>query len=508
MSDLLQPGQVFAGRYRIERFLAQGGFGAVYVAEQIETELRVAVKVLWPHVLQSETAVAKFKLEARIAGRVGSEHIVQVLDAGFDEPTGMPFLVMELLDGQELEDFVLKNGPLSAERAVRYLSQVASALDKAHGYRNREGELEPIVHRDLKPENLFLCRREHGDPMVKVLDFGIAKVLSQSTQVSQEIKGTPLYMAYEQASGTPVSPQTDVWALGLIAFFLLTGRSYWKSGNSGESTLVQLFSEVLSLPIDPPSVRVLEMSAPVALPAGFDAWFSRCVNREPSARFASAGECVRELGLVLGQAAPSAAHTSFARQAFNATNFASPEMLSQDTLDTQPSAVAPSGPGSTTGALSLGAGAVTAARARRSIVPFAIAAVCLLGAVVALAAFLTSAGQGEAATSATSAIVTSVAVEPTGSVVPAETAATEPAVAPATASAPEGVPNITAATGASAELPVPSEPAAEPAKSPPVKRAVAPATEKPVRDVHGPVSKPSPEKKQNPKGTERLYDDR
>jgi serine/threonine-protein kinase len=499
MSELLQPGQVFAGRYRIERFLAQGGFGAVYVAEQIETELRVAVKVLWPHVLESESAVAKFKLEARIAGRVGSEHIVRVFDAGFDEPTGMPFLVMELLDGQELEDFVLKNGPLSADRAVRYLSQVASALDKAHGYRNREGELEPIVHRDLKPENLFLCRRENGEPVVKVLDFGIAKVLSQSTQVSQEIKGTPLYMAYEQASGTPVSPQTDVWALGLIAFFLLTGRSYWKSGNSGESTLVHLFSEVLSLPIDPPSVRVQQMSAPATLPAGFDTWFSRCVNREPSARFASAGECVRELGLVLGQAAPSAAHRSFTREAFNATNVAPPEMRSQPTLDTQPSAVAPSGPGSTTGALSLGAGAVTAARARRSVVPFAVAGVCLLGAVVALAAFLTSPGEQEGATPATNAEVSSISLETTPSVVPTVTSAPNAVIAPATANTLEGVPNVTTASAAATES-VPAKP------SPGQKAAKRSAKQR--QHENKPAPKPTPDENQKPKRSERLYDDR
>ena len=97
----LSVGQTFAERYRVEKFLAKGGFGAVYIAEQLETELKVALKVLWPHVLHSQDAVEKFRLEARVAGRVGSEHIVKVFDAGFDSGSGMPFLVMELLHGAE-----------------------------------------------------------------------------------------------------------------------------------------------------------------------------------------------------------------------------------------------------------------------------------------------------------------------------------------------------------------------------------------------------------------------
>jgi serine/threonine-protein kinase len=299
MSDLLEPGQIFAGRYRIEKFLAKGGFGAVYTAEQTETELRVAIKVLWAHVLYSQDAVEKFKLEARVAGRVGSEHIVRVFDAGFDDATKMPFLVMELLEGDVLEKVVDSRGPLSAETLVLYFRQITSALDKAHGYVDREGAARPIVHRDLKPENLFLCHRETGEPMVKILDFGIAKVLSDSTKVSQEVKGTPLYMAFEQASAGRITPQTDIWALGLIAFFLLTGRCYWRTANLPEASLTQLFGEVLSLPIDPPSQRAREIGAPIIPTAPFDSWFACCVDRDPAQRFATAGECAVALQTAL-----------------------------------------------------------------------------------------------------------------------------------------------------------------------------------------------------------------
>jgi serine/threonine-protein kinase len=302
MSTLLQPGQILAERYRIDRFIAKGGFGAVYAAEQIETELMVALKVLWPHVLQSTEAIEQFKLEARIAGRIRSEHIVRVFDAGLDRDTGMPFLVMELLEGSVLEEVVRTTGPIAPDRVTTYMRQVASALDRAHGYTDRNGAAQPIVHRDLKPENLFLCRRESGEPVVKILDFGIAKVLSATTSMSQVVKGTPLYMAYEQVAAEGVTPATDIWALGLIAFFLLSGRPYWKAANEQDATLPRLFAEVLSLPLDPPSRRAADLGAQVRPPERFDAWFEKCVHRDPSCRFRTAGECATALANVFDEA--------------------------------------------------------------------------------------------------------------------------------------------------------------------------------------------------------------
>jgi serine/threonine-protein kinase len=300
------PGCVFAERYRIERLLARGGFGAVYVAEQLATEAQVALKILWPHILGSEAAVASFQQEARIAGRVKSAHIVRVLDAGFDPATSMPYLAMELLEGEDLERRVEQSGPLSPELVVELVRQLGSALDKAHGYVDREGVARPIVHRDLKPENLFLTRREDGGPILKVLDFGIAKVLSATSKLSQEVKGTPLYMAYEQASGGSISPRTDVWAVGLIAFFLLYGKSYWKAVASAESSLTLLFAEVITLPIDAPSVRAAELGCDRRSPAGFDRWFLRCVNRDPDQRYAAAGQAAAALAEVFGLGASPA----------------------------------------------------------------------------------------------------------------------------------------------------------------------------------------------------------
>jgi len=295
----LAPGTIFAQRYRVERLLARGGMGSVYVAQQIATEALVALKVVDPRMLESESQCRAFKVEATVAARVRSHHIVRTLDAGFDDPTGFPYLVMELLEGEPLDELVEREGPLSAATVVQYVSQIAAGLDKAHGY-TVDGKLKAIVHRDLKPSNLMLTRRDDGLPEIKILDFGIAKVLGQTTGMTREIKGTPSYMAFEQAAGESVSPQTDIWALGLIAFYLLTGKSYWRSASSPEGTLESLLGEVLALPLLPATERMRALGLePVWPTEAFDAWFARCVHREPKERFESAGLAAQALRTVL-----------------------------------------------------------------------------------------------------------------------------------------------------------------------------------------------------------------
>jgi eukaryotic-like serine/threonine-protein kinase len=299
MHDVLEKDQIFAGRYRIHRFLAKGGFGAVYEAERVDTEARVALKVLWPNVLETNAAMEQFSLEARVASRISSEHVVNVFDVGADAKTQRPFLAMELLVGKHFEELVEEHGPLPYAELAVYYRQIGSALDKAHGYVDRSGTRRPIIHRDLKPENLFLTHRENGEPLVKILDFGLAKVLTDTANTSRELKGTPLFMAFEQAAVAPVTPQTDIWALGLIAFYLLTGKIYWLSANTDESPFSRLFTEVLSTPLDPPSERARVIGSDVELPAGFDEWFDRCVNRDASQRFQTAGECAEALAALL-----------------------------------------------------------------------------------------------------------------------------------------------------------------------------------------------------------------
>jgi tRNA A-37 threonylcarbamoyl transferase component Bud32 len=297
---LLEPGQIFASRYRVARRIAEGGMGAIFEAEHTATERRVALKLLFPHIMSVASARKKFELEAKISARVNSPNIVEVLDAGFDEATKSPFLVMELLEGQTLAHYVRDRGPLGIDQALPLLQQVAAGLDAAHGYKESNGTLKPIVHRDLKPENLFMAR-EHGAWVVKILDFGIAKVLGETGNISQEVRGTPLYMAFEQVTAGALSPQTDVWALGLITYFIFTASHYWRSASEPSANVQSLFAEILTLPLEAPTVRSRQQNVSVQLPPAFDAWLLECIQRDPTRRFASAGAAIDALAQAFGK---------------------------------------------------------------------------------------------------------------------------------------------------------------------------------------------------------------
>ena len=295
----LVPGAIFAERYRVVRCIAQGGMGAVYEVVHLETERRRALKVMLPHVLQSAELRQRFQLEAKIAANVESDFIVDVFDAGYDEPTQMPFLVMELLRGEEVSKRLKRLGRLPASEVVAILHQTALALDKTHR--------ASIVHRDLKPENLFLTEREDGPPRVKVLDFGIAKVVAESATsngLTQSI-GTPLFMAPEQFNPRAVlSGAADLYALAMVAYKLLVGQSYWaeeaKSGN-----VFALAAVAIHGPKDAASARAAEAGVPLS-PA-FDIWFARAAALEPGRRFASGREMVVALAQALDVASSSRA---------------------------------------------------------------------------------------------------------------------------------------------------------------------------------------------------------
>ncbi len=289
----LQQDTVFAGRYRIVRRIAAGGMGAVYEVLHLETERRRALKVMLPHMLQSEDLRERFTREARVAARIESEFIVDVFDAGVDDATQMPFLVMELLKGEELGKRLRRVGRFPAAEVVTYLQQTAMALDKTHQ--------ASIVHRDLKPENLFLTQNEDGQPRIKVLDFGIAKVLAASATGSADTQslGTPMYMSPEQFNpDARLTGAADNYALAMMAYTLLVGASYWKleSRSSGHAILFAIAAA--RGPQEPASARALLEG--VTLPPAFDAWFARGTAVNPLDRFATARETVATLALVLG----------------------------------------------------------------------------------------------------------------------------------------------------------------------------------------------------------------
>ena len=290
----LPQASLFAGRYRIVRRIAAGGMGAVFEVVHTETQRRRALKVMLPELLQHHQLRERFQLEARVTANVVSEHIVDVFDAGIDDSTGMPFLVMELLDGQDLGKILELEGPLAPERAITYLRQVANALDKTHA--------AGIVHRDLKPENLFLTHREDGTPRVKILDFGISKVVTEAPHTGRVTRGlgTPLYMAPEQALAQTVGPPTDLYALALIAYTLLVGTAYWLPEATRFDNAIAFVVHTSKGTTDSAVSRARDSGQ--LLPDGFDAWFRRATALDPARRFATATECVNELGLVLGVA--------------------------------------------------------------------------------------------------------------------------------------------------------------------------------------------------------------
>ncbi|MCC6903137.1 MAG: serine/threonine protein kinase [Polyangiaceae bacterium] len=291
----LQPGSVFAGDFRIERALAMGGMGAVYVAEQLSTGRRRALKLLLPSLVDSERSRERFEQEARVASRIASDHVVEVVSAGVDPGTGAPWLAMELLEGETLAQRVERSGPLGPAETLEVMRQLCHALGAAHG--------AGLVHRDIKPENLFLARpRRDGIPFtLKILDFGIAKLTEdvRGRGGATAAIGSPLWMAPEQASAAGVGPTADVWALGLVVFHCLTGRHYWRCATAPDATLQGLLKEVMLDPLAPASGRAAEQGTAALLPAGFDFWFSRTVVREPAQRFSDANQCLAALGPLL-----------------------------------------------------------------------------------------------------------------------------------------------------------------------------------------------------------------
>lgn len=219
----VNPGEVVGGKYRVERVLGAGGMGVVVAATHLELGQSVALKFILQEALTGPGSVERFMREARAAVRLKSEHVARVYDVGRDHED-RPYMVLELLEGQDLARVNKQKGPLPVADAVEYVLQACEALVEAHA--------AGIVHRDLKPQNLFVSRRLNGAPLVKVLDFGIAKAIGpaavgqMSLTDSQQVIGSPLYMAPEQMrSARTADARTDIWALGVILYELLGGQA-------------------------------------------------------------------------------------------------------------------------------------------------------------------------------------------------------------------------------------------------------------------------------------------
>jgi serine/threonine-protein kinase len=283
--DVSELPPLIAGRYRPVKKLGEGNMGFIFEVEHERTGERLALKLMRTHAFAGAALLERFKREARASARIKSDHVVRVTDAdAAPELGGALFLVMELLDGMDLDKAA--SGPLeSPSVVVEWLRQTALGLDKAHQL--------GIVHRDLKPENLFLTYNERGEPRVKILDFGIAKTLEDApgTTQSGQLLGTPLFMSPEQARTTDeVGPAADRYALGLIAYKLLTGIDYWEPSPNVAGVIAQ----ILYHPMVPPSQRGADFGP------DFDAWFARACHRDPKHRFGTAIDLVETLGRSLG----------------------------------------------------------------------------------------------------------------------------------------------------------------------------------------------------------------
>ncbi len=239
-------GRLLAGRYLLERVIGRGGMGIVYAARHVRVGRSVAVKVLRPDLVRVNEATARFLREARAAAAVGNEHIVDILDQGYGDD-GEAFIVMELLVGEDLRRLITRDGALAPERAVGIARQTAEALQSAHD--------KGVIHRDLKSENIFITARDGAD-FVKVVDFGISKVLEIDGQgpitESGALLGTPHYMAPEQGEGK-VDPdhRVDVYALGCILFEMLTGELPF----TGRTSVEVMYKHVHEAPRTPSRVR-------------------------------------------------------------------------------------------------------------------------------------------------------------------------------------------------------------------------------------------------------------
>jgi eukaryotic-like serine/threonine-protein kinase len=266
-----------AGEYRLRKKLGEGGYGAVYEAEHPLLKRRAAVKVLHRAAGTDPEGVRRFISEAQAANQIHSRHILDIFSFG-TMPDGRHFYVMDLLDGEPLDRYMDRESRVDVAGTVQLLSPIAEALDAAHA--------AGIVHRDLKPQNIFLVWEKNGETIPKLLDFGMAKLLGQSSvqTVSGTVVGTPLYMSPEQALGQKVDGRADVYALGLLCHELLTGQPPM----TGATAIAVLAAHLTQKA--PPVSEVCPDLAPA-----LDAPILRMLEKDAQARQATAGEAIAEL---------------------------------------------------------------------------------------------------------------------------------------------------------------------------------------------------------------------
>jgi eukaryotic-like serine/threonine-protein kinase len=325
----VHEGDVIAGKYRVERVLGVGGMGIVVSAMHAELDQRVAIKVLLPAAAKNPAVIARFSREARAAAKIKSEHVVRVSDVGSLD-SGLPFIVMEHLDGQDLSQILETQGKFLPGKAVDHVLQACEALAEAHA--------AGFVHRDLKPGNLFLARQPDGSEIVKVLDFGISKAAISDEDAASakpgsltrttDVFGSPLYMSPEQLkSSRDVDARADIWALGVILYELIGGKPPFDRPTIAETFGAILYEKAPSL-------------ASEGVAADLSAVVLRCLEKDAAARYANVAELAKAL-------LPFAEHAT-RHSVDRASRVLKRAGVTIDTLPPPPSATASTSPGAST----------------------------------------------------------------------------------------------------------------------------------------------------------------
>jgi len=297
-------GTIVADRYHVLRKLGEGGMGQVYLAEHVRMGRRSALKVMNPSMVKDADAISRFNREASNASRINHPHVADVYDFG-ETPDGIIYLAMEFVDGPPLTKLLKEEGPLPPERVANIVRQAADALSAAHDM--------GIVHRDLKPDNIMITRNRDGSDCVKIVDFGIAKAadnLAQKVTKTGLVIGTPEYMSPEQLAGDKLDGRSDIYALALVAFNMLTGMLPFPADTVQESMIMRL--------TDSPR-KLAEMCPDMTWPRDVQLALDKGLERDANARFQTAIEFGRTLAHALEQMAPTSAGEAQARDAQSGT---------------------------------------------------------------------------------------------------------------------------------------------------------------------------------------------
>ena len=284
LSRIPAIGELVNGKYRVEGMAGVGGMGIVLSAKHEELGHRVAIKVLASDEETNSDAVERFLREGRVVASLQSDHVVRIYDIGKLE-SGVPYMVMELLRGQDLSTYLSTSGVIAPEQAVDWILQAISAIGEAHDC--------GIIHRDLKPANLFLTQRSDGTDCVKVLDFGISKRIAVadpaqyqgSLTTTRQVVGSPAYMSPEQVrNARDIDHRVDIWALGMTLYELLTGRTAFDA-----DTFPAVCAAIVT--DTPPPLRAFE----AAIPQRLEQIVLTCLEKDPTKRFASVSALANEL---------------------------------------------------------------------------------------------------------------------------------------------------------------------------------------------------------------------